>query len=103
MGAPPLRGRRQRALRDRGAQDACKVCLVVRREREGIKRYVHLSTGNYNEKTVRLYSDIGYLTSNEDLASDISAFFNMITGYSQPASWEKIEVAPYGLGGGCCA
>jgi polyphosphate kinase len=80
-----------------GLKTHAKVCLVVRREREGIKRYVHLSTGNYNEKTARLYSDIGYFTSRDELASDISAFFNMITGYSQPAFWSKIEVAPYGL------
>jgi len=80
-----------------GYKTHAKACLVVRRERDGIRRYVHLSTGNYNEKTSRIYSDIGYMTSDEDIANDISAFFNMITGYSQPASWKKIEIAPYGL------
>jgi polyphosphate kinase len=80
-----------------GLKTHAKVCLVIRREPEGIKRYVHLSTGNYNEKTARLYSDIGFFTSDEGLAGDISAFFNMITGYSQPLPWSKIEVAPYGL------
>ena len=80
-----------------GLKTHAKVCLVVRREPEGIRRYIHLSTGNYNSKTARIYSDIGYFTSDEDIANDVSAFFNMITGYSQPLPWAKIEVAPYGL------
>jgi polyphosphate kinase len=80
-----------------GLKTHAKVCLVVRREPEGIRRYIHLSTGNYNSRTARLYSDIGYFTSDEDIANDVSAFFNMITGYSQPLPWAKIEVAPYGL------
>ncbi len=74
-----------------------KAFLVVRREREGIRRYVHLSTGNYNERTSRLYSDVGYFSSEEGLTDDISAFFNMVTGYSQPVNWARIDVAPYGL------
>ncbi len=80
-----------------GYKTHAKACLVIRREQDGIKRYVHLSTGNYNARTARLYSDIGYLTSDEAMAGDLAAFFNMITGYSQPASWKKIEVAPFGL------
>jgi polyphosphate kinase len=80
-----------------GLKTHAKVCLVIRREREGIKRYIHVGTGNYNEKTAALYSDIGYFSSNDDLANDLSAFFNMITGYSQPIPWAKIEVAPFGL------
>jgi polyphosphate kinase len=80
-----------------GLKTHAKVCLVVRREREGIKRYVHTSTGNYNERTAMIYSDIGYFSSDDDLANDVSAFFNMITGYSQPITWSKIEVAPFGL------
>jgi polyphosphate kinase len=80
-----------------GLKTHAKVCLVIRREREGIKRYVHVGTGNYNENTSALYSDIGYFSSNDDLANDLSAFFNMITGYSQPIPWAKIEVAPFGL------
>jgi len=80
-----------------GYKTHAKVCLVIRREPEGIRRYVHLSTGNYNDKTARLYSDIGFFTSDEDFAKDVSAFFNMITGYSQPLPWSKIEVAPFGL------
>jgi len=80
-----------------GLKIHAKACLVVRREPDGIRRYVHLATGNYNEKTARLYSDIGFFTAKDDYAADVSAFFNMITGYSQPAPWAKIEVAPYGL------
>jgi polyphosphate kinase len=80
-----------------GLKTHAKVCLVIRREREGIKRYVHTSTGNYNERTATIYSDVGYFSSDDDLANDVSAFFNMITGYSQPIIWTKIEVAPFGL------
>jgi polyphosphate kinase len=80
-----------------GYKTHAKACLIVRRERDGIRRYVHLSTGNYNAKTSQVYSDIGCWTSNEAIAADISSFFNMITGYSQPAVWNKIEVAPFGL------
>ncbi len=80
-----------------GVKTHAKVCLVVRRESDGIKRYVHLSTGNYNEKTARLYSDIGMFTSDEDISNDATALFNMITGYSQPIDWSKLAVAPYGL------
>jgi len=81
----------------RGLKTHAKACLVIRREPEGIKRYAHLSTGNYNEKTARLYSDIGFFTSDEAIAGDLSAFFNMITGFSEPASWAKIDVAPFTL------
>ncbi len=80
-----------------GLKTHAKICLIIRRESEGIKRYVHVGTGNYNERTAALYSDIGYFSSNDDLANDASAFFNMITGYSQPITWSKIEVAPFGL------
>jgi len=80
-----------------GLKTHAKAVLVVRREPDGIRRYVHLATGNYNEKTARLYCDLGLFTSREEFASDISAFFNMITGYSQPADWAKVDVAPYGL------
>ncbi|MCX5796212.1 MAG: polyphosphate kinase 1 [Elusimicrobia bacterium] len=80
-----------------GLKTHAKAALVVRREPDGIRRYVHLGTGNYNERTARLYCDLGLFTSKEAYASDVSAFFNMVTGYSQPADWAKIEVAPYGL------
>ena len=80
-----------------GFKTHAKVCLVIRKELEGTHRYVHLSTGNHNEKTAKLYSDIGYFTSNEAIAGDVSSFFNVITGYSEPAPFSKIEIAPYGL------
>lgn len=80
-----------------GYKTHAKACLVIRREADGIRRYVHLSTGNYNSKTSRIYSDIGLMTSDDAMAADVSAFFNMITGISQPIAWQKIEVAPYGL------
>ncbi len=74
-----------------------KVCIVVRREASGIRRYVHFGTGNYNEKTARQYSDVGLLTCHEDFAADASAFFNTVTGYSQPVRFRKVEAAPVGL------
>jgi polyphosphate kinase len=74
-----------------------KICIVVRREPSGIRRYVHYGTGNYNEKTARLYSDVGLLTCDEDFAADASTFFNTVTGYSQPVRFRKIESAPIGL------
>ncbi len=80
-----------------GLKTHAKACLIVRREPNGIHRYVHLSTGNYNEKTARLYSDIGFFTGDEKITSDIAALFNIITGYSDPIAWSKIEMAPYGL------
>lgn len=81
----------------RGLKTHAKICIVVRRESSGIVRYVHFGTGNYNEATARMYSDISYLTSNESLGKDASAFFNAVTGYSQPQSYEKIDSAPLGL------
>ncbi|MBN1269645.1 MAG: polyphosphate kinase 1, partial [Kiritimatiellae bacterium] len=68
----------------KGLKTHAKVCIVVRRQPQGIVRYVHFGTGNYNEITARLYSDISFMTCREDLCADASAFFNMITGYSQP-------------------
>jgi polyphosphate kinase len=74
-----------------------KICIIVRREPRGIVRYVHFGTGNYNEATARLYSDISYFTCNEQLGRDASAFFNAITGFSQPQQYQLIEAAPIGL------
>lgn len=81
----------------RGLKTHAKLCIIVRRESSGIRRYVHFGTGNYNEKTARLYTDVGFLTSHEDYAADASAFFNTITGYSQPVPYRKIEAAPIAL------
>jgi polyphosphate kinase len=80
-----------------GLKTHCKVTLVVRREPGGVRRYVHLGTGNYNEQTATIYSDLSYFTMREDVCSDISALFNLLTGYSEPPSWKKLVVAPLGL------
>jgi polyphosphate kinase len=81
----------------RGLKTHAKATLVVRREPQGIRRYVHLSTGNYNEKTSRLYTDIGLLSSDEGLGRDLSAFFNAITGFSDPPSMHRLTMAPMTL------
>ncbi len=74
-----------------------KICLVIRREPQGIQRYVHFGTGNYNEITSRIYSDASLMSCNEDLGADATAFFNTVTGYSQPQRFRQIEMAPIGL------
>ncbi|MCH5375744.1 MAG: polyphosphate kinase 1, partial [Planctomycetes bacterium] len=81
----------------KGLKTHAKVCIVVRREPHGIRRYVHFSTGNYNEVTAKLYSDISYLTTDEELAADATSFFNAITGYSQPQQYRKLAAAPFTL------
>lgn len=77
-----------------GLKTHCKVALVVRREDDGIRRYVHLGTGNYNPQTARLYTDLGLFTCNTDFADDVSALFNYLTGYSELPVWKKLIVAP---------
>jgi len=74
-----------------------KLLLIVRRERNGIRRYVHCSTGNYNDRTATLYSDIGLITTNLEIAADASAFFNLLTGYSQEVGWSQLAISPRGL------
>ncbi len=74
-----------------------KICIIVRREPGGIRRYVHFGTGNYNEITARLYTDVSFMTCQEDYGADATAFFNMITGYAQPVNFRRIEAAPLGL------
>ena len=74
-----------------------KALLIVRRESGRIRRYVHLATGNYNDKTARLYSDLGLLTCDRDIATDVSSFFNLLTGYSETVGWSKLTIAPTGL------
>jgi len=81
----------------RGLKTHSKICLVVRRTRQGVRRYVHLGTGNYNEKTARVYTDFGLMTSDRDIGEDASAFFNAITGYSDPPRMKKLAMAPTGL------
>ena len=80
-----------------GLKTHAKMCLVVRRENAGIRRYVHMSTGNYNDATARVYTDIGLFTANDQFGVDASGFFNVLTGYSDPPVWNKIAVAPLGL------
>lgn len=81
----------------KGLKTHAKTCIIVRREPQGIVRYVHFGTGNYNEITSRIYSDASLLTSNDELGADAVMFFNSITGYSQPQRYRKIEAAPIGL------
>ena len=71
-----------------------KALLIVRRETVGLRRYVHLSTGNYNDRTARLYSDVGLMTSNRDITADVAAMFNLLTGYSEAVGWSKLTVEP---------
>jgi len=78
----------------RGYKTHSKIALVVRRGRQGIRRYVHLGTGNYNEKTARLYTDFGLMTSDREIGEDASAFFNALTGYSDPPRMKKLVMAP---------
>jgi polyphosphate kinase len=77
-----------------GLKTHCKVALVVRREEDGIRRYVHLATGNYNPQTARLYTDLGLFTCNNEFCDDASALFNYLTGYSELPQWRKLIVAP---------
>ncbi|MDR2390116.1 MAG: polyphosphate kinase 1 [Planctomycetota bacterium] len=80
-----------------GYKTHSKAALVIRREAGGIRRYCHLATGNYNDRTARQYTDLGLFTADPAFGSDISSFFNVITGYSLPPAWNHIEMAPTGL------
>jgi len=80
-----------------GLKTHCKLCLVVRRERDGIRRYVHMATGNYNTLTARMYTDIGFMTRNEEMGADASEVFNYLTGYSKQKNYRKFLVAPVNL------
>ena len=77
-----------------GLKIHCKMILVVRKESDGIRRYVHLGTGNYNDVTAGLYTDLGMFTAKENYGSDVSTLFNLLSGYSHYTLWKKIEVAP---------
>ncbi len=81
----------------KGLKTHAKICLIMRREPTGIRRYMHFGTGNYNETTARLYSDISFLTCNDELGADATSFLHAVTGYSQPQEFHKIEAAPIGL------
>ncbi|MBE0645379.1 MAG: polyphosphate kinase 1 [Bacteroidetes bacterium] len=80
-----------------GLKTHCKFALVVRREKGGLRTYVHLSTGNYNEITARLYTDCGMVTCREDMAFEATGLFNYLTGYSHQTNWKKIIIAPISL------
>lgn len=80
-----------------GLKTHCKVTLVVRREGNGIRRYVHLGTGNYNPATARLYTDVSLFTARPEIADDATALFNLLTGYSNPPQWKRLAVAPMSL------
>lgn len=80
-----------------GLKTHSKIALVVRREEDGIRRYVHLGTGNYNDSTAKLYTDCGIFTCKESIGEDATAVFNMLSGYSEPLSWNELILAPYWL------
>ena len=80
-----------------GLKTHCKILLVVRKEKDKIKRYVHFGTGNYNDVTAKFYTDMGILTADEQFGKDASTLFNMLSGYASPDNMEKITIAPYGF------
>ncbi len=80
-----------------GLKTHSKIALVVRREEDGIRRYVHLGTGNYNDSTAKLYTDCGIFTCHEGIGEDATAVFNMLSGYSEPLSWNELALAPLWL------
>lgn len=80
-----------------GLKTHSKITLVVRKEEDGIRRYVHLGTGNYNDATAKLYTDIGMFTCSKLIGEDATAVFNMLSGYSEPRSWNKLSLAPLWL------
>ncbi len=80
-----------------GLKTHSKITLVVRKEEDGIRRYVHLGTGNYNDATAKLYTDVGLLTCSAPIGEDATAVFNMLSGYSEPRSWNKLALAPLWL------
>ena len=80
-----------------GLKTHCKITLIVRREEEGIRRYVHLGTGNYNDQTAKTYTDLGLLTCADTIGEDATAVFNMLSGYSEPLSWHRLTMAPLWL------
>lgn len=80
-----------------GLKTHSKITLIVRREEDGIRRYVHLGTGNYNDSTAKLYTDCGIFTCHPQIGEDATAVFNMLSGYSEPLSWNRLSVAPIWL------
>src|SRR5262249_45215963 len=81
----------------RGYKTHAEVCLIVRRSAQGLERYVHLGTGNYNERTARIYTDFSLLTTSQPIAEDATAVFSALTGYSDPPRLKQLTMAPTGL------
>jgi polyphosphate kinase len=81
----------------KGLKTHAKICLIVRNEAEGIIRYVHYGTGNYNDKTAKIYSDVGYLTADKELGMDAASFFNAIAGLSDPIPYKQIYQSPFSI------
>jgi polyphosphate kinase len=81
----------------KGLKTHCKLCIVVRKEADGVCKYMHFGTGNYHDKTARLYGDISYLTANQELGLDATVFFNAISGYTEPLELNRLIAAPMGL------
>jgi len=86
-----------------GLKTHCKICLVVRKESDGLGRYAHIGTGNYNPKTARLYEDVGLFTADDEVASDLTHLFNHLTGFSNVSSYRRLLVAPEGIRAGILA
>lgn len=80
-----------------GLKTHCKTCMIVRREQGGLKRYVHLGTGNYNPKTAKLYTDLSYFTARPDITEEVASLFNTLTGFSLTPKFKKLLVAPFNL------
>jgi len=80
-----------------GLKTHCKALLIIRREESGVRRYVHLGTGNYNDITAKIYTDCGLFTVKQDYGADVSDLFNLITGYSEPGYWRKLAVSPLNM------
>lgn len=80
-----------------GLKTHCKILLVVRKDEDGIRRYVHMATGNYNDSTAKVYTDIGLFTCREPYGTDASSLFNVLTGYSRPPEYNRFVVAPDGM------
>ncbi len=80
-----------------GLKTHCKCCLVVRRDKDGMHRYAHLGTGNYNPKTAKLYTDLSYMTADPEITDDVATLFNTLTGFSKEPKFERLLVAPFNL------
>lgn len=80
-----------------GLKTHCKALMIIRQEEDGVRRYVHLGTGNYNDITAKIYTDCGIFTVNKDFGADVSDLFNLITGYSEPGNWRKLAISPLNM------